>query len=107
MKQSKDRLRQQKTQSFRNAGNSAREENRAQARAADTSVNTFRRCRRGEKETEILQRERITLPPTAGTAAGRGRRKDEQYQNTPATPDKRKQPGYWLGETENEGGKEQ
>ena len=34
-------------------------------------------------------------------------RKDEQYQNTPVAPDKRKQPGYWLGKTENEGGKEQ
>lgn len=75
--------------------------------AADTSANTFRRNKDGEKEAEVLQRERITIPPTAGTAAGRSGRKDKQHKGAPATPDKRKQPGYWLGETENEGGKEQ
>ncbi|UWF81334.1 MAG: hypothetical protein [Bacteriophage sp.] len=47
------------------------------------------------------------MPPTAGTAAGRSGRKDKQHKSAPATPDKRKQPGYWLGKTENEGGKEQ
>lgn len=31
----------------------------------------------GEKEAEVLQRKRITIPPTVGTAAGRGRRKDK------------------------------
>ena len=41
-------MRQQKTQNFRNAGNSAREESRAPAKAADTSVNTFRRNEDGE-----------------------------------------------------------
>ena len=41
MKQSKSRLQQQKTQSFRNAENSAREENRASARAADTIESSF------------------------------------------------------------------
>lgn len=60
-----------------------------------------------KKEAEVLQRERITIPPTAGTAAGRSGRKDKQHKSAPATPDKRKQPGYWLGKTENEGGKEQ
>ena len=33
--------------------------------------------------------------------------KTNNIRGAPATPDKRKQPGYWLGETENEGGKEQ
>ena len=56
---------------------------------------------------ELLQRERITIPPTVGTAAGRSGRKDKQHKSAPAAPDKRKQPGYWLGKTENEGGQEQ
>ena len=37
------------------------------------------------------------MPPTAGTAAGRSGRKDKQHKSAPTTPDKRKQPGYWLG----------
>lgn len=60
-----------------------------------------------KKKRKYYSGKELLYRPPAGTTAGRGRRKDEQYQNTPVAPDKRKQPGYWLGKTENEGGKEQ
>ncbi len=49
MKQSKDRWQQRKTPSTRREENSASDASR-QARAADTSANTFRRNKDGEKK---------------------------------------------------------
>jgi hypothetical protein len=55
---------------------------------------------------ELLYRRQLANK-LAETEAGRNGRKDKQHKSAPAAPDKRKQPGYWLGKTENEGGKEQ